>query len=48
MQEKISLKSYNTLQIDVPAKYYIEIKNTYNLLQFLETKEWKENKHHIL
>ncbi len=48
MQENISLKSYNTLQIDVTAKYFMEIKNTYSLLQFLETKEWKENKHRIL
>ena len=48
MQENVSLKSLNTLQIDVTAKYYVEINNTYNLLQFLETKERKENKHHIL
>ena len=26
----------------------MEIKNTYSLLQFLEMKEWKENKHRIL
>jgi len=48
MQENVSLKSLNTLQIDVTAKYYVEINNTYNLLQFLETKERKENNHHIL
>ena len=48
MQENVSLKSLNTLQVDVTAKFYVEIKNTYSLLQFLETKEWKENKHRIL
>ena len=48
MPENVSLKSLNTLQVDVTAKFYVEIKNTYSLLQFLETKEWKENKHRIL
>jgi UDP-N-acetylenolpyruvoylglucosamine reductase len=48
MRENVSLKTYNTLQIDITAKYFIEIKNTYSLLQFLETKEWKENNHRIL
>ena len=48
MQENFSLKLYNSLQINATAKYYVEIKNTYSLLQFLETKEWKENKHRIL
>ena len=48
MPENVSLKSLNTLQVDVTAKFYVEIKNTYSLLKFLETKEWKENKHRIL
>ena len=48
MPENVSLKSLNTLQVEVTAKFYVEIKNTYSLLQFLETKEWKENKHRIL
>ena len=48
MQESVSLLPYNTLQVNCIAKYFVEIPNTYQLLQFLETEERKTNNHWIL
>jgi hypothetical protein len=48
MQKDFSLKTLNTLQVDCVAKFYVDIPNTYQLLQFIETRERKENKHWIL
>ena len=48
MQKDYSLQPLNTLQVNCVAKMYVDIPNTYQLLQFIETQEWKENKHWIL
>ena len=48
MQESVSLLPYNTLQVNCIAKYFVEIPNTYQLLQFLETEERKTNNHWIV
>ena len=48
MQKNFDLQAFNTLQVPCTAKLFTEIENTYQLLQLLETPEWKNEKHWIL
>ena len=44
----ISLKSLNTFGIEVKAKYFTEIQSLENIIELLETKEYKNNARLIL
>ncbi len=48
VQEHISLKSYNTFQIDVQAKYFVEIHSDEELRQLFLSDFFKEEKKLIL
>ncbi|MDO4713645.1 MAG: UDP-N-acetylmuramate dehydrogenase [bacterium] len=48
LQTHIALDHYNTLKVHCTAKYFLEIGSTYQLLQAIETPEWKQEKKRIL
>lgn len=48
IQENISLKNYNTFQVDVKAKFFIKIKSEEEILQLMKSKIWNDNKRFIL
>ena len=48
MQKNFNLQALNTLQVPCTAKLFTEVESTYQLLQLLETPEWKNEKHWIL
>ena len=44
----ISLKTLNTFGIEALAKYFTEIQSPDNIIELLNTKEYKNNAHFIL
>ncbi len=48
IQENIDLKSYNTLQIPVKAKYFLRIENESDILELVKTDLRKNEKHCVL
>ena len=48
IEENVDLKSYNTLQIPVKAKYFVRIENESDILELMKTGLWKNEKHCIL
>lgn len=48
IQENISLKPYNTFQIDCIAKYFVEISKITDLQELIQTKVFQDNKRFIL
>jgi UDP-N-acetylenolpyruvoylglucosamine reductase len=48
IQENISLKNYNTLHIDVNAKYFVKIENMEDLQELMKTEIWSQSKFFIL
>ena len=48
IEENVDLKSYNTLQIPVKAKYFVRIENESDILELVKTDLRKNEKHCIL
>ena len=48
IEKNINLKSYNTLQIPVKAKYFVRIENESDVLELVKGDLWKNERHCIL
>ncbi|MBU0626581.1 hypothetical protein KKH82_04040 [Patescibacteria group bacterium] len=48
IQENISLKKYNTLHVDVKAKFFVKIQTTEEFMELMKTPTWDQNKFFIL
>lgn len=48
IQNNISLKNYNTFQVDVKAKYFVKIESEEDVYELMKNKIWNKNKRLIL
>jgi len=48
IQENISLKKYNTFQIDAKAAFFVEVKNNEDIQQLVSNEVWTRYPHLIL
>jgi len=48
IQENISLKDYNTLQVQAKAKFFVKIKSEEDIQELMKSDVWKSNKKIIL
>ena len=48
MKKNVDLQPYNSFGFNATAKYFVEINNVDDLLQLINTPEFKEEKHLIL
>ncbi|MFZ2151304.1 MAG: UDP-N-acetylmuramate dehydrogenase [Candidatus Absconditicoccaceae bacterium] len=48
IQKDISLKNYNTFQVDVKAKLFVKIESEEDIYELMKDKIWNENKMFIL
>jgi UDP-N-acetylmuramate dehydrogenase len=48
IQDNISLKNYNTFQVDVKAKFFVKTESEEDILELMKSEIWNNNKRFIL